>query len=126
MQRRDVTEPTNTSVENIVKALKILEEAARQQRDELRAALSDEYTNLRKLLIGLWTVKESVGKDIVIYGWSNNAWIEVGRVPLREIASGGASRNVVHARGLMPDGACYFKIVDEVGHTRDNDVPVTM
>lgn len=110
---------------NIAEALKILEVAAEQQTAELRAALSDKYTNLRKLMIELWTVKESGDEDIVIYGWFSNAWGEVGRVPLREIVGEGTSRNVVHARGLAQVGACYFKIVDEVGHKRATYVPVT-
>jgi len=111
---------------NIAEALKILDDAAEKRRDELRVALSDRHTNLRTLIFELWAVKESVGDDIVIYGWSNNAWVEAGRVPLREIVGGGASRNVVRASGLMLDGACYFKIVGEVGHKRDTEVPVTI
>ena len=36
--------------ENIAAALKLLEEAAEQKKDELRTAMSDKYTNLRTLI----------------------------------------------------------------------------
>ena len=37
--------------ENIAAALKLLEEAAKQKKDELRTAMSDKYTNLRSLIM---------------------------------------------------------------------------
>jgi len=39
------------SNENISAALKLLEDAAKQKKDELKTALSDKYTNLRSLII---------------------------------------------------------------------------
>jgi len=40
-----------TSNENIAAALKLLEEAAKQKKDELRTLMSDKYTNLRSLIM---------------------------------------------------------------------------
>ena len=42
----------HTSSENIAEALKLLEEAARQKKDELRTVLSEKYTHLRSLIMG--------------------------------------------------------------------------
>jgi hypothetical protein len=39
------------SSENIAAALKLLEEAAKQKKDELRTIMSDKYTNLRSLIM---------------------------------------------------------------------------
>ena len=39
------------SSENIAAALKLLEEAARQKKDELRTIMSDKYTHLRNLIL---------------------------------------------------------------------------
>ena len=39
------------SSENIAAALKLLEEAAKQKKDELRTIMSDKYTNLRSLIL---------------------------------------------------------------------------
>jgi len=39
------------SSENIGAALKLLEEAAKQKKDELRTIMSDKYTNLRSLIL---------------------------------------------------------------------------
>jgi ElaB/YqjD/DUF883 family membrane-anchored ribosome-binding protein len=39
------------SNENISAALKLLEDAAKQKKDELKMVLSDKYTNLRSLII---------------------------------------------------------------------------
>ena len=39
------------SSENIAAALKLLEETAKQKRDELRTLMSDKYTNLRSLIM---------------------------------------------------------------------------
>lgn len=41
----------HTSSENIAKALELLEEAAKQKKDELKAVLSDKHTNLRSLIM---------------------------------------------------------------------------
>ncbi len=40
-----------TSSENLAAALKLLEEAARQKKDELQAVMSDKYTHLRSLIM---------------------------------------------------------------------------
>ena len=40
-----------TSSENIAEALKLLEEAARHKKDELRTVMSDKYTSLRSLIM---------------------------------------------------------------------------
>ena len=40
-------EKTNTSSENIAEALKLLEEAAEQKKDELKNLMSNKYTHLR-------------------------------------------------------------------------------
>jgi len=40
----------HTSSENIAEALKLLEEAAKQKKDELKSLLSDKYTHLRSVL----------------------------------------------------------------------------
>ena len=39
------------SSENIAAALKLLEEAAKQKKDELRTLMSDKYKNLRSLIM---------------------------------------------------------------------------
>ena len=44
-------ETTHTSSENIAEALKLLEEAAKLKKDELRTVLSDKYTNLKDLVM---------------------------------------------------------------------------
>jgi len=41
----------HTSTENIAEALKLLEEAAKKKKDELRTVMSDKYTNLRSLIV---------------------------------------------------------------------------
>ena len=41
----------NTSNENIAAALKLLDEAAKQKKDELKTVMSDKYNNLRDLLM---------------------------------------------------------------------------
>jgi ElaB/YqjD/DUF883 family membrane-anchored ribosome-binding protein len=42
---------TNTSSENIAEALKLLEEAAEQKKDELKSVMSDKYTHLRNMIM---------------------------------------------------------------------------
>ena len=44
-------ENTNTSNENIAAALKLLEEAALQKRDELKSVMSDKYTHLKSVIV---------------------------------------------------------------------------
>ena len=39
------------SSENIAAALRLLEETAKQKKDELRTLMSDKYTNLRSLIM---------------------------------------------------------------------------
>ena len=41
----------HTGNENIAEALKLLEHAATQKKDELKNVLSDKYTNLRSLIV---------------------------------------------------------------------------
>lgn len=41
----------HTSSEKISEALKLLEEAAREKKDELRSAMSDKYTHLKKVIV---------------------------------------------------------------------------
>ncbi len=41
----------HTSSENFAEALKLLEEAAKQKKDELKAVMSDKYTNLKSLIM---------------------------------------------------------------------------
>ncbi len=44
-------ENTKTGSENIADALKLLEEAAKQKKDELKSVMSDKYTHLRDVII---------------------------------------------------------------------------
>ena len=44
-------EKTNTSSENIAEALKLLEEAAEQKKDELKNLMSNKYTHLRDAIM---------------------------------------------------------------------------
>jgi len=44
-------EHASTSNENIAEALKLLEEAAHQKKDELRAIMSNKFTNLKNLVM---------------------------------------------------------------------------
>jgi ElaB/YqjD/DUF883 family membrane-anchored ribosome-binding protein len=41
----------HTSNDKIAEALKLLEEAARQKKDELKSLMSDKYTHLRDVII---------------------------------------------------------------------------
>ena len=41
----------HTSNENIAEALKLLEHAATQKKDELKSVMSDKYANLRSLIM---------------------------------------------------------------------------
>ena len=41
----------HTSNENIAEALKLLEEAAKQRKDELKNVMSDKYTHLRNVIV---------------------------------------------------------------------------
>ena len=41
----------HTSNENFTTALKLLEEAATQKKDELKTVISDKYTNLRSVIL---------------------------------------------------------------------------
>ena len=41
----------HTSSENITEALKLLEEAAKQKKDELKSVMSDKYTHLKSLVV---------------------------------------------------------------------------
>lgn len=41
----------HTSNDKIAEALKLLEEAAKQKKDELKTVLADKYTNLKDLII---------------------------------------------------------------------------
>ena len=41
----------HTSSENIAEALKLLEEAAKQKKDELRSVMSDKYTHLKNAIV---------------------------------------------------------------------------
>lgn len=41
----------HTGSENIAAALKLLEEAAKQKKDELKTVMSDKYTSLRSLIM---------------------------------------------------------------------------
>jgi ElaB/YqjD/DUF883 family membrane-anchored ribosome-binding protein len=64
-------EGTHTSNENIAEALKLLEEAAKQKKDELKSVLSDKYTHLRGLIVG---VESDVAKRV---GDTKNHALEV-------------------------------------------------
>lgn len=41
----------HTSNENIAEALKLLEEAAKQKKDELKSVMSDKYTHLKNVIV---------------------------------------------------------------------------
>lgn len=76
------------------------------------------------VLIDLWTVNESGTGDITVYAWIGNAWVEVGRVPAAEVVGEGSNRYTIRSGVLPPEGAYYFRIVDEAGHVHDSPVPV--
>jgi len=44
-------ETTKTSSENIAEALKLLEEAAKLKKDELKSVMSDKYTHLKSVIV---------------------------------------------------------------------------
>ena len=44
-------ETTKTSGENIEEALKLLEEAAKMKKNELKSVLSDKYTHLKSVIV---------------------------------------------------------------------------
>jgi ElaB/YqjD/DUF883 family membrane-anchored ribosome-binding protein len=41
----------HTSSEKMAEALKLLEEAAKEKKEELRSAMSDKYTHLRNMIV---------------------------------------------------------------------------
>lgn len=51
----------HTSNEKIGEALKLLDEAAKQKRDELRTLMSDKYTHLKNIIV---ETESSVGKSL--------------------------------------------------------------
>ena len=79
----------HTSRENISEALQLLEEAARQKKDELRTVLSEKFTHLRSLIMGndsgLVDSLTSV-KDHALRAATRIK--EAGVVKARELASG--------------------------------------
>jgi ElaB/YqjD/DUF883 family membrane-anchored ribosome-binding protein len=50
-EKRLIMDKVNTSSENIAEALKLLEEAAEQKKDELKSVMSDKYTHLRGMIL---------------------------------------------------------------------------
>lgn len=50
----------HTSNEKIVEALKLLEEAAKEKKDELKSVVSDKYTHLKKVIA---ETEQRVGKS---------------------------------------------------------------
>ena len=80
-------EQTQSSSENFAAALKLLEEAAKQKKDELRAVMSDKYTNLRSLILekeGSLMKSFTVAKDQAIEMTAHAK--EAGVEKAREIA----------------------------------------
>jgi len=51
----------HTSSEKISEALKLLEEAATQKKDELKSLMSDKYTHLREIIV---EAESSVAKSL--------------------------------------------------------------
>jgi uncharacterized repeat protein (TIGR01451 family) len=86
----------------------------------LRAAAGGGVT------IDIWTVDESGYGDIVIFAWVGNDWVEVGRVPSREILGEGSNRYTVAAEGLAFGGAYFLKVIDEAGHVHFSPTPVAV
>jgi ElaB/YqjD/DUF883 family membrane-anchored ribosome-binding protein len=77
----------HTSSENIAEALKLLEEAAKQKKDEFRTGLSDKYTNLRSAIMeSESSLMKSLGnaKDHALHAAAHAK--EVGVEKAREIA----------------------------------------
>jgi len=62
---------THTSNENIAEALKLLEEAAKQKKDELKSVMADKYTHLRNMIV---EVEGDVAKTL---GDTKNHAVEV-------------------------------------------------
>ncbi len=80
-------EQTQTSNENFAAALKLLEEAAKQKKDELKAVMSDKYTNLRSLILekeGSFMKSLTTAKDQALEMSAHAR--EVGVEKTREIA----------------------------------------
>jgi hypothetical protein len=76
--------------------------------------------------IDIWTVNESGSAEIVVYAWIGNAWVVVGRVPSEEVVGEGSNRYTMRSTVLPPEGAYFFRIVDEAGHVHDSGVPVSV
>ena len=51
----------HTSSEKISEALKLLEEAAQQKKDELKSVMSDKYTHLKSVIV---EAESSLGKSL--------------------------------------------------------------
>lgn len=64
-QRRKEEVMEHTSGEKIVEALKLLEEAAKQKKDELKSVMSDKYTHLRDVIV---ETEQSLGKSLSAAG----------------------------------------------------------
>jgi uncharacterized repeat protein (TIGR01451 family) len=78
------------------------------------------------VMIDIWTVDESGYGDIVVFAWIGNAWIEVGRVPSRQVLGEGSNRYTVAAEGLAAGGAYFLKVIDEAGHVHFSPAPVAV
>jgi len=79
--------------ENIAAALKLLEETAKQKKDELRTLMSDKYTNLRSLLLeGEGSLMESLtaAKDHAFEAATDvkDAGVEKARELARDVDTG--------------------------------------
>jgi len=78
----------HTSSENITEALKLLEEAARQKKAELKTAMSDKYTHLKSLIIeseGSLMTSLTTAKDHALQAATQVKEVSVEKA--REIAS---------------------------------------
>ncbi len=81
------------SSENIAAALKLLEEAAKQKKDELRTLMSDKYTNLRSLIVedeGSLMESLSTAKDHALEAAADvkEAGVEKAREIARDVDKG--------------------------------------
>jgi ElaB/YqjD/DUF883 family membrane-anchored ribosome-binding protein len=86
----------HTSSEKILEALKLLEEAAAQKKDELKSAISDKYTHLRNVIV---ETESSLAKSLsdagkhAVKATAHAKDVGVGKA--RELA-GDVDRNVHH------------------------------
>ena len=73
------------------------------------------YATAGGVKMDLWTISEAGHDDIVVYAWTGNQWVEVGRVPGSEVVGEGSNHYSLQAQGLAEGTSYLLKVRDEAG-----------